>query len=140
MQARVVLLTQGGLGREVVRSAGEVVGELPAAEVIELPWSATSSEAEEALAAALERGEPSDVLVLTDLYGSTPDRAARRLASDRLAVVSGLNLAMLVCLCCSEPRGENIAELASWVRTKAVRSIACEDPNGAGGTDGGSDE
>jgi len=52
---------------------------------------------DKALAAVrrLERG--SGVLVLTDMYGSTPSNVANRLASEsNVMVVAGLNLPMLV--------------------------------------------
>ncbi|MGD8559329.1 MAG: PTS fructose transporter subunit IIA [Gammaproteobacteria bacterium] len=43
----------------------------------------------------LDHGE--GVLILTDLYGSTPSNIAQRLVEDgRAAVVTGLNLSMLV--------------------------------------------
>ena len=39
------------------------------------------------------------VLVLTDIFGATPDNLARHFASDRNArVVSGINLPMLLCV------------------------------------------
>ena len=45
----------------------------------------------------LEKLNQSDgVLVVTDMYGSTPSNIASRLASEDVAIIAGLNLPMLV--------------------------------------------
>ncbi len=38
----------------------------------------------------------SGILVLTDMYGSTPSNIANKLASENVTIISGLNLPMLV--------------------------------------------
>jgi mannose PTS system EIIA component len=42
----------------------------------------------------LEQGD--GVLILTDLYGSTPSNIACKLRNDKVAVITGLNLPMLI--------------------------------------------
>lgn len=43
---------------------------------------------------ALDQGD--GVLVITDMYGSTPSNIASKLASDSVNIISGINLPMLI--------------------------------------------
>jgi PTS system mannose-specific IIA component len=72
--------------------------------------------------AALDHGE--GVLVLTDMYGDTPSNAALSCARPgRVAVVTGVNLPMVVRLGCREDSGDSVEELARWLEIKGRRSI-----------------
>lgn len=100
MAVGILLLTHTGLGSAMLEAARGVVGPLPLA--VEAVEFANGDSAEGTLhhAARGMRGLDSGagVLVLTDLYGSTPSNIGAQLASQGTAVrrVSGLNLPMLL--------------------------------------------
>jgi PTS system ascorbate-specific IIA component len=108
MTVGVLLITHSGLGSALLRIATGIYGICPAAaETLEVendsPCGPLLDEAER-LARRLDRGD--GVLVLTDLYGSTPANLAKSLTEryGRARAVSGVNLPMLV-------RALNYAEL-----------------------------
>jgi mannose PTS system EIIA component len=96
----ILLVTHRPLAGNLLRIAAEILGQPPlgvaCCEVInDTPPDAILTRCRH-LAATIDQGE--GVLVLTDLYGATPDNVARALAdsSARARVVSGLNLPMLL--------------------------------------------
>jgi PTS system ascorbate-specific IIA component len=100
MSAGVLLLGHGSLADAVLAGARAVLGQLPL-ETRALGLGSDENAGQFALRAAqaaraLERGE--GVLVLTDLYGATPNNAYERLRHEGIALrrVSGLNLPMLL--------------------------------------------
>jgi PTS system ascorbate-specific IIA component len=100
MSVGILLLTHTGLGSALIEAARSVVGALPlAVESVEFgngdPVDPFAHRAAKAMR-DLDRGE--GVLILSDLYGSTPSNVAARLVAQGTTVrrVSGLNLSMLL--------------------------------------------
>lgn len=100
MSVGVLLLTHEAMGDALVAAARHVLGRIPmSVEVIEVPADAepdlTLHDASQR-ARRLDQGE--GVLVLSDLYGSTPCNIAQKLSDFGLRThcVSGLNLPMLL--------------------------------------------
>jgi PTS system ascorbate-specific IIA component len=95
----LLLVTHTGVGKILLQTAAEVLGvcPLPAGAVsvaIDCQPEAVLAETVRLLD-ALDQGQ--GVLVLTDLYGSTPSNIACRLRhNDSVRVVSGINLPMLI--------------------------------------------
>jgi len=95
----LLLITHGRIGQAFLKTAQQMFGELPlAARVLDV-GAGRDPEAllrrGRRLAAAVDRGD--GVLILTDLFGSTPSNLAVRLsAGTDWRWVSGLNLPMLV--------------------------------------------
>ena len=94
----VLLVTHGKLGHFLLETMRNMIGELPlAADVLEV----RAVQAHEVLitqgAKMIERLDAGGgVLILTDAFGSTPSNIANKLSGDRIAVVAGVNLPMLV--------------------------------------------
>ena len=95
----VLLITHSEVGAALVNAATTTLGELP------LPTTVVTIDYDtdpELLLPKLQKlikqiSRDDGVLVLTDLYGSTPNNIARRLQSGgHIEVVSGLNLSMLI--------------------------------------------
>ena len=99
MPVGLMLITHQNLGDTLLQTAGSMLGELPAAcEALALSLN-DDPETVEAQArrrlGALDSGD--GVLILTDMFGSTPANVASRLARDpRRRVIAGVNLPMLV--------------------------------------------
>jgi PTS system mannose-specific IIA component len=94
----VVVVTHGQLAIELVNSAEMIVGDLPQFTAVSIGWHDEVNDAREDIAQAIERvrGE-SGVLVLTDMFGGTPSNLGLTfLEQDRLEVITGVNLPMLI--------------------------------------------
>ncbi|MCB1877540.1 MAG: PTS fructose transporter subunit IIA [Chromatiales bacterium] len=99
MSVGLLLITHGGVGSALLQTALTVLGHQPmAAKLIACQEDCDPDKTLELARATVEDLDRGDgVLVLTDLYGSTPGNIAVRLHEPgRVAVVSGANVPMLV--------------------------------------------
>lgn len=100
MSVGVLIVTHERLGVALLESARQALGRYPLQTEVLGVGADCDPEAlytrANGLSAALDEGD--GVLVLTDLYGSTPSNVAERLvgARPRLRLVAGLNLPMLI--------------------------------------------
>ncbi len=134
MPVGLLIITHSEVGKALLGTAVRMLGLCPLrTERLDVPLDAdpeTLGEQARALCAELDAGD--GVLVLTDLYGSTPCNVAQRLLGRaRVQVVAGINLPMLV-------RVLNYPTLDLWeLTTKAVTGghdgiLICEDPGASG--------
>jgi PTS system mannose-specific IIA component len=94
----VVVVTHGQLATELVNAAEMIVGDLPRFIAVSIGWHDDVNDAREEIAQAIERvnGE-AGVLVLTDMFGGTPSNIGMTfLEKDRIEVITGVNLPMLI--------------------------------------------
>lgn len=141
----VLIVTQGRLASELLAAAEVIAGELPAFRALSLEWSESLEGARSRIAAELAKlDDGSGVLVLTDMYGSTPTNAALAEAvPGRIEVLAGVNLPMVLRLGCSASPTATLEETARWLEIKARRSISRARPQipgaprSGGSTDGG---
>ena len=94
----VVVVTHGQLATELVNAAEMIVGDLPQFTAVSIGWHDDVNDAREEIAQAIERvrGEEG-VLLLTDMFGGTPSNLGMTfLETDRLEVITGVNLPMLI--------------------------------------------
>jgi mannose PTS system EIIA component len=94
----VVVVTHGQLASELVNAAETIVGDLPRFAAVSIGWHDDVSDAREAIAEAVSRVDgPKGVLLLTDMFGGTPaNLAITFLETDRVEVLTGVNLPMLI--------------------------------------------
>jgi PTS system mannose-specific IIA component len=94
----VVVVTHGQLATELVNAAEMIVGDLPRFTAVSIGWHDEVNDAREDIAQAIERvGGDDGVLLLTDMFGGTPSNLAMTfLEKDRLEVITGVNLPMLI--------------------------------------------
>ena len=98
MKVGLLIITHGEIGSSMLDTAISVLGTCPL-QTRTLGISMTGDPEEQLeqgrrLLELLDQGN--GVLILTDLYGSTPANIACKLRGDRVAVVAGLNLPMLL--------------------------------------------
>jgi PTS system mannose-specific IIA component len=94
----VVVVTHGQLAAELVNAAEAIVGDLPRFAAVSIGWHDDTDDAREEIRQAIARlqGE-SGVLVLTDMFGGTPTNLGLSFVEpDRVEVVTGVNLPMLI--------------------------------------------
>jgi len=94
----VVVVTHGQLATELVNAAEMIVGDLPQFTAVSIGWHDDVNDAREDIAQAIERvRSDAGVLLLTDMFGGTPSNLAMTfLEKDRLEVITGVNLPMLI--------------------------------------------
>jgi len=99
MNTGLLLITHGNLGQDMLDTVTEILDNCPlrAATLAVLPDSNPDSLLDEASRLCTELDQGDGVLVLTDLFGSTPSNIASRL-TDRhnVSVITGVNIPMLL--------------------------------------------
>lgn len=121
-----LILTHGGLARELLAAAREIAGELNQFEALSLEWGDSPDEALSKVRAALSRLDSGDgVLILADAFGGTPCNVALTVQDPgRVEVVSGVNLPMVMRLACQGNRQQtDPAAAARWLQAKGRDSI-----------------
>jgi len=94
----VVVVTHGQLATELLNAAEAIVGDLPRFAAVSIGWHDDMDDAREEIRQAIARlqGE-GGVLLLTDMFGGTPTNLGLSFVEpDRVEVVTGVNLPMLI--------------------------------------------
>ncbi len=120
----LLVVTHGRLASELVEAAKRIVGPLEAFEAVSIDWDIDVAEARERLEQAVrsvDRGR--GVLLLTDMFGGTPSNLAlAMLEPDRVEVVTGVNLPMLIKFCNHRER-YTLSEAAAIVAAQGRDAI-----------------
>ncbi|MBV8199389.1 MAG: PTS fructose transporter subunit IIA [Acidobacteria bacterium] len=120
-----LILTHGGAAGELLAAAQKIAGPLPEFEALGLDWNEPVEKLKTAVRAAVERLDHGQgVLILTDMFGSTPcNIASSFLAEGRVEILSGVNLPMVMRLACQPRQEGNLKELARWLQAKTQKSV-----------------
>jgi PTS system mannose-specific IIA component len=94
----VVVVTHGQLANELVNAAEMIVGDLPRFTAVSIGWHEDVNDAREEILEAIDRVRgDGGVLLLTDMFGGTPSNLGITfLERDRVEVITGVNLPMLI--------------------------------------------
>lgn len=94
----LVLFGHGRLAETFIDTAGQIVGPMEQVAVVDVQAKVSGDELERQLDQAIAQVDSgAGVLVLTDLFGGSPANfALARMQPDRVEVVCGMNLAMLL--------------------------------------------
>jgi len=120
----VVVITHGQLANELVNAAEMIVGDLPQFTAVSIGWHDDVNDAREDIAGGIERvRREGGVLLLTDMFGGTPSNLAMTfLEKDRVEVITGVNLPMLIRLA-SRRGSSDLLAVAREMRTHARDAI-----------------
>jgi mannose PTS system EIIA component len=131
MKVGVVVVTHGQLAAELLNAAEMIVGDLPHFAAVSIGWHDDVDQAREQIGQAIERvrakvataERAGGVLVLTDMFGGTPaNLGVTFLETDKVEVITGLNLAMLMKL--ARPLKEmDLLTLARDIREQGRNAI-----------------
>ncbi len=94
----LLIITHNNVGGALFDAATSVLGSCPLPfEILPVSQNCDPEERIEKAKKYLEKLNQSDgVLVITDMYGSTPSNIATKLAADQVTIITGMNLPMLV--------------------------------------------
>jgi PTS system mannose-specific IIA component len=94
----VVVITHGQLAIELLNAAEMIVGDLPQFTAVSIGWHDDVNDAREEIEQAIERVRGAEgVLLLTDMFGGTPSNLGMTfLEKDRIEVITGVNLPILI--------------------------------------------
>jgi mannose PTS system EIIA component len=120
----VVVVTHGQLATELVNSAEMIVGDLQHFTAVSIGWHDDVTDAREDIAQAIERVRgDGGVLLLTDMFGGTPSNLGMTfLEKDRLEVITGVNLPMLIKLA-GKTRSSDLLAVAQEMREHGRNAI-----------------
>ncbi|HEY0553708.1 MAG TPA: PTS sugar transporter subunit IIA [Thermoanaerobaculia bacterium] len=122
-----LLLTHGGLARELLAAADKISGRLSGFEALSLDWGEGFDQARIRVGEALERLDQGEgVLVLTDVYGGTPCNIAMTYYQPgKVEVLAGVNLPMILRMACQAGMdgGRTVADLAHLLQEKGQRGV-----------------
>jgi PTS system mannose-specific IIA component len=131
MKVAVVVVTHGQLAAELLNAAEMIVGDLPHFAAVSIGWHEDVDQAREEIGKAIARVREkvvtaegtAGVLVLTDMFGGTPaNLGVTFLETDKVEVITGLNLAMLMKL--ARPLKEtDLLTLAREIREQGRNAI-----------------
>ena len=121
----VVVVTHGQLAAELVNAAEAIVGDLPRFAAVSIGWHDDTDDAREEIRQAIARlQDDSGVLVLTDMFGGTPTNLGLSFVEpDRVEVVTGVNLPMLIKLASLRPAHPELLAVARELRETGRNAI-----------------
>ena len=124
----LVVVSHGGLAQELLNTAEHVCGTMPQAAAIGVAASDSASKCAEVISEAIARVDNgAGVIVLTDVYGSTPANAATVAArAAGASVVSGVNVPMLIKLACAR-KDDNMAAAVQAAKDAGQKYICVTD-------------
>lgn len=122
----VLVLTHGNLATELLQAAETIDPSLIGhAAAMSLPWDVDSDEASKTLKKQLrELDQGEGTLILTDMFGGTATNLALAfLKPEKVEIVTGVNLPMLVKLGSLQGRVLSLHELATGLTAAGQKSI-----------------
>jgi PTS system mannose-specific IIA component len=120
----IVVVTHGQLAIELVNAAETIVGDLPQFAAVSIGWHDDVDDAREEIKQAIARVQGADgVLILTDMFGGTPANLGLTfLEADRVEVITGVNLPMLIKLAGAQ-KASNLLAVAREMREHGRNAI-----------------
>lgn len=117
----IVVVTHGNLAGELVQAARTIVGEIPGIAAVSIGWADDAGAARAAIETALLEVGTEGALVLTDMFGGTPTNLSLPSLSERVEIVTGVNLPMLIKL--TSHREGDLKEIARVIRDQGKGAI-----------------
>ncbi len=99
MSVGILLITHNSTGKDLLETATKIFGQCPlAVETIDVPYDSNPEQLKDKASTLIEKLDSGDgVLVLADMYGSTPGNIATSMyQKGKTNVLAGVNLPMLV--------------------------------------------
>ncbi|HEY8847892.1 MAG TPA: hypothetical protein VIO12_01285 [Thermoanaerobaculia bacterium] len=120
-----LIVTHGNLAYELLNAAQKIESNVGVIEAVPLEWTDSVDEAREKIRLALERiGTDGGVIIFTDMFGGTPSNISLSfLEKDRVEIVTGVNLPMVVKFATMQHDAKDLATLAHVISEKGSKAI-----------------
>lgn len=120
-----LIVTHGKLAYELLNAAQKIENNIGIVEAVPLEWTDTVDEAREKIRLALERlSSASGIIIFTDMFGGTPSNISLSfLEKDRVEIVTGVNLPMIVKFATMQQGATDLAALAHVISEKGSKAI-----------------
>jgi PTS system mannose-specific IIA component len=120
-----LIVTHGQLAHELLKAAETIEGDFEKVEAVPLDWGDTVEQAREKISDALGRiGNGDGVIIFTDMFGGTPSNISLSfLEKDRIEIVTGVNLPMIVKFGSLQRQYRDVSAMAHIIREKGAKSI-----------------
>ena len=121
----IVIVTHGRLAEELKAAALTIQPDIQQMVAVALDWSQVGEEASRRIAEGLEEADHGDgAVILTDMFGGTPTNLTLPfLKRDRVEIVTGVNLPMLLKCAALQRSGKPVVEIAHVAKDRGQRSI-----------------
>ena len=120
-----LIVTHGNLAYELLNASQKIESNVGVIEAVPLEWTDSVDEAREKIREALERiGTDAGVIIFTDMFGGTPSNISLSfLEKDRVEIVTGVNLPMVVKFATMQHDAKDLATLAHVISEKGSKAI-----------------
>ena len=121
----LLLVTHGRLAEELRSAALTIQPGLDRIVAVALEWSDTGEDAREKIRRGLAQADEGDgAIILTDMFGGTPTNLTLPfLRKDRVEIVTGVNLPMVLKCASLQKSGRPVTEVAHVAKDRGQRSI-----------------
>lgn len=121
----ILIVTHGRLAEELKAAALTIQPGIEQIVAVALDWSQVGDDASARIAEGLEEADRGDgAVILTDMFGGTPTNLTLPfLKRDRVEIVTGVNLPMLLKCASLQKSGKAVVEIAHVAKDRGQRSI-----------------
>jgi PTS system mannose-specific IIA component len=121
----ILLVTHGRLAEELKAAALTIQPDIEQIVAVALEWSQVGDDASRRIAEGLEEADQGEgAIILTDMFGGTPTNLTLPfLRRDRVEIVTGVNLPLLLKCASLQKSGKPVVEIAHVAKDRGQRSI-----------------
>ncbi len=120
-----VIVTHGLLARELLDAAERIVGRTEGIRAVSMGWDDEVADARPEIQEAIKDVDSGDgVLIFTDMFGGTPTNVSLAfLEQDKVEIITGVNLPMIIKLTSVQGGGGSLLEVAQELRERGQNSV-----------------
>jgi len=120
----ILLVTHGRLAQELLETTKIIVGKsIEHVVPISVGWNDDMADIQKTISTTIARVDQGDgVLILTDMFGGTPSNISLSFLSDKVEIITGVNLPMLIKIMNVGDRYK-LKELAQLITEQGKKSI-----------------
>lgn len=120
-----VIVTHGALARELLDAAERIVGRTERVRAVCMGWDDEVSDARGQIGDAIAEVDAGrGVLIFTDMFGGTPTNVSLGfLEQDRVEIITGVNLPMIIKLTSLQSNEGSLLEIAQELRERGQNSV-----------------
>ena len=121
----VLIITHGNLGHELIKAAEMIKGDTRGIIPVSLDAKTGVDDIKKEIISAIKKADSGEgVLIMTDLFGGTPSNISLSfLKEEKVEVVTGVNLPMLLKISDIREEKKKLAEFANLVKVYGRKNI-----------------